>query len=160
VDKYHAGDLAAGADLSKVSIEMEFGHDVSIIDEKYYDELDSIAQVLKDHPGSIALIEGHADRTKKSDKAYNQRLSELRANAAVRYLVKSGIEASRLLSKGYGFSRPKNPGAVDLVHGNPEDRRVDIYIKNSGGKGGEEEYTQHLKTKKAKKTTKKPVTIP
>jgi outer membrane protein OmpA-like peptidoglycan-associated protein len=155
VDKYHAGDLAAGADLSKLSIEMEFGHDVSVIDEKYYDELDSIAQVLKDHPGSIALIEGHADRTKKSDKAYNQRLSELRANAAVHYLVKSGIAASRLMSKGYGFSRPKDAGAVDLVHGNPEDRRVDIFIKNSGGKGGEEEYDQHLKTKKAKKTTKK-----
>jgi OOP family OmpA-OmpF porin len=154
VDKYHAGDLAAGADLSKLSIEMDFDYDVSVIDERYYDELDSISQVLKEHPGSIALIEGHADRKTKSDKAYNQRLSELRARAAVSYLVKSGIDSSRLMAKGYGFSRPKDPTTVDLVHGNPENRRVDIYIKNAGGKGGEAEYDQHVKTKKAKKTHK------
>ena len=51
------------------------------------------------------------------------------------------------MAKGYGFTRPKDAAKVDLVNGNPENRRVEIYIKNAGGKAAEAEYQKLLGAK-------------
>jgi len=147
----HKDNKPLPEDIVLVSIEMNFEFDVSIIKPEYYDQLDAIAKVLQNHPEASALIEGHCDQRvlpngQRSGKAYNQQLSELRAAATVKYLVDKGIDASRLQAVGYGFTRPKDPTKVDLKVGNPENRRVDIYINNVGGtKAGEAEYKQNLK---------------
>jgi outer membrane protein OmpA-like peptidoglycan-associated protein len=64
------------------------------------------------------LVEGHTDAT--GPEGYNQRLSERRAASVVDYLVANGIESSRVVSRGFGETRPR---LADPDH--PENRRVE-----------------------------------
>jgi outer membrane protein OmpA-like peptidoglycan-associated protein len=147
VDRYHAGDERAADDLAIVTIVLHYEYDVSILTAKEdFAKLNAVARVLGNHPGSLALVEGHADQKTGSSKAYNQKLSEERANGAVANLAAAGIDRSRLMAKGYGFSRPTDKSKVDLKNGNPENRRVEIYIKNAGGKAAEAEYRKYLES--------------
>lgn len=73
-----------------------------ILDEK-------IVASMKMHPEvALLVIIGHADRI--GTEAYNQDLSERRANAVKAYLVKQGIAAERMKASGKGESEP-NPEA-------------------------------------------------
>ena len=53
---------------------------------------------------SRIVIVGNTDRA--GTDAYNQKLSQRRADAVRAYLVSHGVAASRLVSKGYGFHQP------------------------------------------------------
>jgi outer membrane protein OmpA-like peptidoglycan-associated protein len=122
-------------DLILFTLYMQFDYDKSVIWPQYFGKLDVIAKVLQRHPGATAKVEGHADRTKKSLAKHNRELSHSRAKSVANYLSdKGGVDKSRLTSKGFGFDRPKDPLAVDLVKGNPENRRVEIYIRGAGKK--------------------------
>lgn len=114
-------------DLVKYEFNLNFGYDVAVIDPKYYASLDEVVKLLNDNPLATALIEGHTDRKKASSKSYNQKLSERRATAVADYFVKKGIASKRLSTKGYGFTSPKVQ--PDLVNGNPENRRVEVYVR-------------------------------
>ena len=95
-------------------------------------KLDVIAKVMTRHPDATARIEGHADRSGKSSESYNQKLSQRRAQAVLNYLSDvGGIRRGNMEAVGYGFSRPK--AANDPQTGNPENRRVEVYIRGSGG---------------------------
>jgi outer membrane protein OmpA-like peptidoglycan-associated protein len=61
--------------------------------------LDSVLRVLNRFPIKVELS-SHTDCRGKT--AYNDRLSQRRAEAAVAYLIQNGIEASRITAKGYG----------------------------------------------------------
>ncbi|MBD1392044.1 OmpA family protein [Mucilaginibacter glaciei] len=63
-------------------------------------ELDRVAEVLKEHPNVLIELSSHTDS--RADDAYNLRLSQRRADAAVTYLISKGIAANRLIAKGYG----------------------------------------------------------
>jgi len=119
-------------DLQLFELYIQFDYDQAVIKPQYFPELDIIAKVMTRHGKATAVVEGHADRKKRSDPKYNEKLSLRRAQAVVDYLVKIGIEAKRLEAKGYGFSRPKAPN--DLSAGNPLNRRVEVYI--AGMEGG------------------------
>jgi outer membrane protein OmpA-like peptidoglycan-associated protein len=70
-----------------------------------YPLLERLAKLIKDHPEYVHVdIEGHADE--RGTEAYNQKLSEARANSVLEFLVKKGIERSRLSARGYGTTRP------------------------------------------------------
>ncbi len=125
-------------DLMLFELEMEFGYDQTIIQPQYYPKLDVVAKVLERHPEATAVIEGHADRRAKSDAKYNQDLSEKRAEAAMKYLMQKGVQNTRMRAVGFGFTRPKVQ--PDLVNGNPENRRVDIYIRGAGGLSAKEAF--------------------
>ena len=72
---------------------------------KYHNELQQFADVLKNHPELNLIIEGHTDSVGKD--AYNQKLSQRRADAIRKYMIeKCGVDANRLTSKGYGEERP------------------------------------------------------
>jgi len=117
-------------DLLLFELNIQFDYDKAVVKERYFGQLDVIAKVLQRSPTAVARIEGHADRTRKSDAEYNQRLSKRRANAVLDYLAKhGGIDRGRLEAHGYGFSRPKAPN--DPKHGNPVNRRVEIYIRGA-----------------------------
>lgn len=66
-------------------------------------ELDKLVKILKDNPSIRIELSSHTDS--RSSDAYNLDLSQRRAESAVNYLVSQGIEASRLVAKGYGESR-------------------------------------------------------
>ena len=70
------------------------------------------------------LVEGHTDN-RGADKL-NDQLSLLRAESVKDYLVKRGIEANRIKTKGYGKRRPLAPN--DTEFGRQLNRRTEIVI--------------------------------
>jgi outer membrane protein OmpA-like peptidoglycan-associated protein len=71
--------------------------------------------------GSTFVVAGHTDAI--GSDAYNQNLSERRAETIKRYLIqKYGINGSDLVAVGYGKSKPKDPKAPT----DPINRRVQV----------------------------------
>ena len=67
-------------------------------------ELDKLVQTLVDNPKITIELSSHTDARGKD--AYNQTLSQRRANSAVAYIISKGVDKSRITAKGYGESRP------------------------------------------------------
>ena len=67
--------------------------------------LDELIRLLNDNPNVTIELAAHCDY--KGNDAYNERLSQRRAESVVRYLIKGGISTDRLTAKGYGESKPK-----------------------------------------------------
>jgi outer membrane protein OmpA-like peptidoglycan-associated protein len=63
-------------------------------------ELNKILNAMIQNPGLIVNIESHTDM--RGTKAYNEILSEKRAQSTLEWLVAKGIERSRLSAKGFG----------------------------------------------------------
>ena len=71
------------------------------------------------------MVEGNTDSV--GSDAYNQKLSERRADAVKDVLVKSDIDGSRITTVGYGESRPV--ASNDTEEGRAKNRRVSIVVK-------------------------------
>ncbi|MHA4736667.1 OmpA family protein [Dyadobacter sp. MSC1_007] len=63
-------------------------------------ELDKLVQILKDNPTMTIELSSHTDA--RATDAYNMTLSQNRAESAVTYLNSKGIDADRMIAKGYG----------------------------------------------------------
>lgn len=91
--------------------------------------LSTLATVLNNAKVPTAHIYGHTDSV--SDEAFNQKLSEDRANAVKNELSKDGVSAT-LDATGYGETKPiapnENPDGSDNPAGRALNRRVEIYI--------------------------------
>lgn len=84
---------------------INFDVDKHDIKPKYHNELKTVGDFLKEFPQSHGEIAGHTDST--HTRAYNQKLSERRANSVKEYIIKNfGIAPERLTSKGYGKDKP------------------------------------------------------
>jgi outer membrane protein OmpA-like peptidoglycan-associated protein len=98
--------------------------------------LDGVAKVLLEEGNKEikVRIEGNTDDV--GDDAKNQTLSEDRAKAVVAYLVKKGVDASRLQAKGNGETVPLVPVAgldpvkqkKDLDAAREKNRRVEFFV--------------------------------
>jgi outer membrane protein OmpA-like peptidoglycan-associated protein/Tol biopolymer transport system component len=73
-------------------------------------ELDKLVVILKDNPTIEIELGSHTDS--RGNKDYNKTLSEKRAQSAVEYIVRNGIETKRIVAKGYGFDNPLIVNAV------------------------------------------------
>jgi OmpA-OmpF porin, OOP family len=88
-----------------VSAEKLFGFDKYDLKYDGKVELDAAAQKLIENTDvDLVLVTGHTDRI--GSDAYNQKLSERRANTVKEYLISQGVDASRLKSVGKGESEP------------------------------------------------------
>jgi len=67
--------------------------------------LDKLVETLNDNPNVTIELMSHTDS--RDTEAYNQELSQKRAQSVVQYLIDKGIEQERLSAKGYGESNPK-----------------------------------------------------
>ncbi len=83
-----------------------------------------LAAFLRDHPERRVRVEGYTDSV--GDDAYNQVLSQRRADAVAAALGALGVSAARLETRGYGESYPvaDNTSATNRAL----NRRVEIYI--------------------------------
>jgi len=70
--------------------------------------LDEMIELLNDNPNITIELSAHTDR--KGSDAYNQNLSQRRAQSVVDYLIRGGIEKERLVPVGYGKTQPKTIG--------------------------------------------------
>ena len=66
-------------------------------------ELVRLVKLLTENPTIKIELSAHTDS--RGGNAYNQKLSEERAQSCVDYLIKNGIASDRLVSKGYGETR-------------------------------------------------------
>ncbi|MFA4867463.1 MAG: OmpA family protein [Pedobacter sp.] len=102
--KLGINNLDAGAVFVLKNIHYDF--DQSFIREEAGRILDNLVNVMSQNPTLKIELSSHTDSRGKD--AYNLRLSQLRADAAVNYLVNKGIERSRMVAKGYGEARLLN----------------------------------------------------
>lgn len=91
--------------------------------------LNEVAEVLEEnqHIGKLR-IEGHTDS--RGRLAFNERLSQQRADSVRKYLIDKGIAPSRLSAKGYGPSTPIDSN--ETAEGRAENRRVEFTILQDG----------------------------
>lgn len=101
---------------------VNFAFDSAEIDPSSSVVLDVVAQTLRDNPGFRVRVEGHTDSV--GADAYNQQLSQRRAESVRRYLVGQGVSAARLEAAGYGESRPVTSN--DTEEGRSLNRRVEL----------------------------------
>ena len=86
--------------------------------------LDQVADALKAAADIKVEIGGHTDG--KGSSAYNQKLSQKRAESVKAYLVEHGIDAGRMTTKGYGKEHPIADNATD--EGRELNRRVELKV--------------------------------
>lgn len=105
-------------------------YELSIENRKY---MNAIAKVLKDNKQFILRVNSHADANGNDD--FNLALSVKRANEIRSYLVKKGIAAGRIMTYGYGESKPVNNctngvACSELQH--RQNRRTEFVFKIKG----------------------------
>ena len=89
-----------------------------------YASLDVIVTFFKSNPGITFEIAGHTDD--EGAEEYNMMLSQGRAQSIVDYLIKQGIDASRLIARGYGESKPIDTGITKAAKA--RNRRVEFRV--------------------------------
>jgi len=89
----------------EIQSEALFDFDKAVIRSNSNQALDEIVAKIKEHGDvEFVLVTGHTDRI--GSDAYNQKLSERRANAVRKYLATHGIDGTRIKSEGKGESEP------------------------------------------------------
>jgi outer membrane protein OmpA-like peptidoglycan-associated protein len=117
-EKGHVAIYGILFDLDKASLKPE--------SEK---PLREIVKLMQKYPGLKLELQGHTDN--QGSAGYNLELSQRRAEAVKAYLVASRINDSRLLAKGYGFSKPV--ASNDTEEGRAKNRRVELVKKEAFG---------------------------
>jgi len=105
--------------------EILFDFDSASLRSSSRDELREMAGVFNKYRDTTIAVNGHTDST--GSAAYNQRLSERRANAVSGYLEDLGVRGSRIDAYGYGESKPK--ASNGSASGRQQNRRVEIYVR-------------------------------
>ena len=107
-----------------LNVFFEFNSDQIV--PRYYADLNTLGKVLEQHPEGRFHIEGHTDSI--GSDAYNQALSEKRAESVKRYLVQHfSIPPERLVTQGYGKNQPRTTNNTD--EGRGINRRVELVRK-------------------------------
>lgn len=104
--------------------DVRFEYDKSDLTPQAKANLDKLVNIFNEYPDTDILVVGFTDS--KGSDAYNQGLSERRANSVVSYLKSKGIKSSRLSSIGQGESNPR--GDNDTEAGRAQNRRVEFGI--------------------------------
>lgn len=103
--------LSKNVFLSNIPCQIVLEHIYYDLD-KYYiredakPELDKIVRLMQENPSISAELGSHTDC--RASDAYNNALSQKRAQAAVDYIVSRGISSSRLQARGYGETQLTN----------------------------------------------------
>ncbi|WP_178377082.1 OmpA family protein [Chryseolinea serpens] len=99
---------------------ISFDPDKSELKEKSFAELDRLAALLESDKAIRIEVGDH------SDKAGKGKLSSARAKAVAEYLVQKGIAKERIVSKGYGGSKPL--ASAKTEEGKAKNQRVEFTI--------------------------------
>lgn len=113
--------------VEKISLKADAHFDFDKSDLKAGDkkELDAAAAKIKAMKVESITVTGHTDNV--GTDAYNQKLSERRAEAVKKYLVGKGVNAGQIQAQGKGESQPVADNKT--ADGRAKNRRVDIEIK-------------------------------
>ena len=84
--------------------------------------LDAMREILRNYPNAKFSIEGHTDSD--GSNAFNQKLSEDRANAVRNALIEKGVNANNLTAVGFGESKPIATNKTST--GKAQNRRTEV----------------------------------
>ena len=101
-----------------------FAFNSSTLNQRAYAVLDRVADTLREYDQTLIEVAGHTDSV--GSEAYNQRLSEQRAQAVANYLISRGISGQRLMVFGAGEMHPVASNETEA--GRAENRRVELTI--------------------------------
>ncbi|MGS2721172.1 OmpA family protein [Paraglaciecola aestuariivivens] len=101
--------------VEPVNIDIKFEHNSYAIPASALPKLKQLAAFLQQKPELKIVIEGHTSKVGKAK--YNQRLSELRAQAVANILVNNfKLDPARVKPIGYGFERPLDDSDTEYAH--------------------------------------------
>ena len=110
--------------IQKKMVGIEFDFAKADIRPESYSYLNQIAQTFIANPSYKIEIQGHT--SSEGTYPFNMKLSNQRAEAVRNYLIKRGVPASMLTTKGFG---PNNPiGDNATLEGRKRNRRVEFDI--------------------------------
>jgi outer membrane protein OmpA-like peptidoglycan-associated protein len=101
-----------------------FGFDSAVVRGDARSNLNELARSLDKYEGSNLLIVGHTDAV--GSEAYNEDLSERRAESAAGYLISQGVRRDRIGTRGLGETEPVASNETDA--GRAKNRRVEVAI--------------------------------
>jgi len=134
VQEVHQAMQALGATESALEVKVELPADVLFDFDKAdvrpdaAQALGRLATVIRGYPTGKVAIEGHTDA--KGNDAYNQKLSERRAESVKSWLVdREKIAADRITTRGAGKSLPVADNSTEA--GRQKNRRVEVVIQKS-----------------------------
>ena len=111
-----------------------FEFDKATLQPAAEDTLTKAAALIRDKAKGAVRIEGHTDSV--GNDAYNQKLSERRAESVRQWFVRHGLGSVRLSSRGFGETQPvasnTRPDGSDDPEGRRKNRRVEIVIGKAG----------------------------
>src|SRR5438445_2623191 len=120
-ERQEIAELAASK--PKIDLEIQFDYNSADISKGSVTAVQELGKALSDASlkGSTFVVAGHTDAI--GGEAYNQDLSERRADTIKKYLTeKYGIAGSNLVTVGYGKTKPKDANAPM----DPVNRRVQV----------------------------------
>jgi outer membrane protein OmpA-like peptidoglycan-associated protein len=110
--------------LLTLDSEIQFATSSAAVKPGFERTLTKVANVIQRHPGMQITVIGHTDST--GSDAYNQRLSERRAEAVRERLVAGGVAADQLATVGRGSLEPRADNAT--AEGRAANRRVEMVL--------------------------------
>jgi outer membrane autotransporter protein len=119
-----------------LSADMLFDFDSAQLRAAGRDSLEGLARELRGMDYEVVIVNGHTDRI--GSEAYNQGLSERRANAVRKFLIDGGMPANGVRAVGYGKSQPvttlqqcEGQRGATLVSCLQPDRRVEVEVRGA-----------------------------
>jgi outer membrane protein OmpA-like peptidoglycan-associated protein len=103
---------------------LTFAFDSAEVNTQFYPVLDKVAGTLTEYNKTVIEVAGHTDSV--GSDAYNQQLSERRANSVAAYLSSHGVDRTRMVTIGAGEGHPLASNDTDA--GRAQNRRVEITI--------------------------------
>lgn len=102
------------AEAGAVAFHVNFSFGSAAMPESAREMIDRMAQLMKETPDIRVRVEGHTDAV--GSVGYNVTLSERRAMSVGEYLVKQGVEPSRLELVGKGMAEPITQNKFDAAN--------------------------------------------
>jgi outer membrane protein OmpA-like peptidoglycan-associated protein len=122
-----ARETSRGVMVNLPSVNFQFDSAQLTVDGR--SRVDQIASIVgREAPNRRIMVEGHASRESAAQEAYNQRLSERRADTVADALARDGIKGSQISSRGLGTRSPI--ASNDTEDGRQQNRRVEVVIEN------------------------------
>jgi len=118
---------ALGLVMSLDEGSLKFDTDQANLRPESREILSRIAGILFTAEGFTITISGHTDA--RGSETYNQRLSEVRAQAVANYLIEAGVSSDLFTVEGLGETYPLDPG--DNTEAYAKNRRVELGIVNA-----------------------------
>lgn len=92
-------------EAKNIELNVKFPSGSSVVPTSYYNEIEQVANFMKQYPNTSVVVEGHTDS--QGAASFNKSLSQKRANAIAALLTSNyGISGTRVSAIGYGEERP------------------------------------------------------